>query len=165
MGLFNLVSGWEGKLLSQLDAKMTETLNIGLAVAREKVHVRSGKLKASIGGGYNKSTKTVMLWADEPYSLVEEQREPLGTHSYLGPAANAMAGVWGGKSNIELHFPNAAPKGSTTTDADLASRESRWRKSNLGLLTRARGKVKVVTRRWHKRMNDFEPVDPSTPIL
>lgn len=165
MGLFNFVSGWQGKLLSPLDAKMTETLNLGLQVAREKVHVRTGRLKASIGGGFNQSTKTILLWADEPYALVEEQRAPIPAHSYLGPAAQKMAGFWGGKFDIELHFPNAAPKGSMTTHADLADRESRWRKKNLGLLARARGKVKVVTRRWHKRMNDLEPTDPTTPIL
>ena len=40
MGLFNLISGWKAKLIDQpLDAKMTETLKIGLAVARNEVHV------------------------------------------------------------------------------------------------------------------------------
>lgn len=163
---FGFVQNWRQRIIDDpVDTRMTETLNLGLRVARERVHKVTWKLHNSIGGGYNKSTKTLQLWADEPYALVEEQRAPIPSHSYLGPATQAMAGFWGGRSNIELHFPNAAPKGRMTTHAELADRESRWRKSNFGFMARARGKVKIVTRRWHKRMDEHETADPTTPLI
>lgn len=161
MGLFNLVPGWQAKLIDDpLDVRMTETLELGLRTARDRVHVVSGFLQSTIGGSYNKSTKTIQLHADAKYALVEEMRQG---HEYLAPAAQAMAGFWGGRYNFELHFPNAAPMGRSTTTAQLADRESRWRRANLGFM--ARRKTKVVARRWHKRFDDDTPADPTTPVI
>jgi hypothetical protein len=60
---------------------------------------------------------------------------------------------------------NAAPKGRTTTHADLAAREKQWRKKNLGFF--ANRKAKVVVRRHHRRMtlNSPSPNDATTPVL
>lgn len=164
MGLFEFAQGWDVRIFGALDARMNQTLQKGLEVARSTVHVRTGKLKASINGGFNQDTRTIMIWADTPYALVEEQRAPIPAHSYLGPAMQAMAGLWNGHYNLEAHYMNAAPKGKSTTMAELAGREKQWRKKNLGFL--ANRKTKVVVRRWHKRwLNNPSPNDATTPIL
>lgn len=157
---FEFVQGWDVKLFGPLDARMNQTLQKGIETAKSHAHVETGQNKASIGGGYNQNTRTLMVWADKPYSMIEEMRG--GDHAYMAPAAQAMAGVWNGNWNIELHFPNAVPKGIRTSQQDLADRESRWRKSNLGFM--ARRKVKVIARRWHRRMDEID-CDPTTPII
>lgn len=161
---FTFVTNWRDKIVNDpLDAKMTETLKVALAAARGKVHVITGFLQSTIGGEYNKSTKTIMLHADAKYALIEEMRKP-GDHHYLAYGANAMAGFWGSPYKFELHFPNAAIERSMSDEA-LRAREKVWRK-NLKLSLRGKGKVKVVARRWHKRwLNTPSPNDPTTPIL
>lgn len=159
---FEFVKGWDVRIFGALDARMNQTLQKGLEVARSRAHVLTGKNKASIGGGFVQDTRTIQIWADMPYSYVEEFRSP-GDHHYLLPAMQAMAGFWGGNYNTEAHFMNAAPKGKSTTAASLRAREETGRKSQLGFL--ARRKTKIVNRRWHKRMNDPSPNDPTTPIL
>lgn len=159
---FEFVKGWDVRIFGALDARMNQTLQKGLEVARSKVHVQTGRLKASIGGGFNQDTRTIQIWADEPYAWVEEFRPP-GNHHYLLPAMQAMAGLWNGHYNTEAHFTNAAAKGKNTTLESLRAREEAGRKKNLGFM--ARRKAKIVTRRWHKRMNDPSPNDATTPIL
>ena len=160
---FEFVKGWDVRIFGALDARMNQTLQKGLEVARSKVHVDTGNLKASIGGGYVQDTRTIQIWADQPYAWIEEHRAPVPSHSYLGPAMQAMAGLWNGHYNLEAHYMNASPKGKNTTMADLAAKEKHWRKKNLGFM--ANRKVKSVVRRWHKRMNDPSPNDATTPIL
>jgi hypothetical protein len=157
---FEFVQGWDVKLFGPLDARMNQTLQKGIETAKSHAHVDTGQNKASISGGYNQNTRTLMVWADKPWSLVEEMRG--GNHAYLAPAMQAMAGFWGGTYNLEMHFPNAAPKGIRTTQQDLDARESRWRKANLGFM--ARRKVKVITRRWHRR-TEWPQADPTTPLI
>jgi hypothetical protein len=161
MGLFNLVPNWDRPIHDALDAKMTECMKVGVAASRAKVHVVTGYLQSTIGGSYNKSTKTIQLHADAPYALIEEMRGP--AHSYLAYGANAMAGFWGSPYKFELHFPNAAIERNKSADA-LVSREKSWRK-NLRVSLRGKGKVKVISRRWHKRFDDDTPTDPTTPII
>lgn len=160
---FGFVGDWHRKIVDDpVDVKMTETLKIGLDVARERVHVITGYLKSTIGGEYNKSTKVIMLHADAPYAMIEEMRPPLGAHAYLAPAVNAMAGFWGGSYNFELHFPNAAVEHKSKEQ--LAAREKSWRKN---LRFSAKRKTKVIARRWHKLMLDapLDPADATTPLL
>jgi hypothetical protein len=161
---FEFAKGWDVRIFGALDARMNQTLQKGLEVARATVHVRTGKLKASIGGGFNQDTRTLMIWADEPYAWVEEFRTP-GNHHYLLPAMQAMAGLWNGHYNLEAHYMNAAAKGKHTTLESLRAREEAGRKSQLGFL--ARRKAKIVTRRHHPRLtlNTPSPNDATTPIL
>lgn len=168
MGLFDFVSGWKAKLIDQpLDAKMTETLKIGLAIARNEVHVITGNLQRSIGGEYDRRTKTIMLHADQPYALIEETRAPLGQHSYLAPAANEMAHYWGAP-NFELHYPNAllgkAAARSRNPMAAIRQQETRL----ISGFSSGRGgvarRVRVYSRRWHKRAG-LIPSDPLTPLV
>lgn len=162
---FGFVQNWKQKIIDDpLDVRMTATMDLGVRTAQDRVHVVTGKLKASIGGHYNKSTKTIQVYADQPYSWVEEMRAPFPSHAYLQPAMQAMAGFWGGRSNLVAAFPNAAQKGKSTTIESLREREAGWKKK-LGFMTRFRGKVSIQTRRWHKRMDEHETVDPATPII
>lgn len=162
---FNFVQNWRQKVVDDpVDTRMTATMQLGIRTAQEKVHVVTGRLKASIGGHYDKSTKTTQVYADQPYSWVEEMRAPFPSHAYLLPAFQAMAGFWGGRSTLVAAFPNAAPKGKSTTIESLREREARWKKK-LGFMTRFRGKVSIQTRRWHKRMDEHEHVDPTTPLI
>ena len=155
MGLFNFVSNWWAPFDVNLDARMTETLKIGLQVARSEVHVVSGFLQSTIGGEYNRSTKTIMLHADAKYALIEETRGPTKFHSehhYLAPAAKAMAEVWGGGS-FELHFPHAAlGKIATGRTHGLVGQERKLY-SKLGKVGR---RTKLVSRRWHRRFPEPE---------
>lgn len=160
--MFNLVPNWRQKvLINPLTAKMQETAAIGNRVIKERAHVVSGYMVSVSGVMFDQSKMRIIEYSDAPYSMVEEMRGK--SHAFMAPAAQAMAGFWGGKWDIEIHFPNAALMGKGTTHADLAAREKRWRKQNLGFM--ARRKVTVHARRWHKRMNDFDPADPTTPIL
>lgn len=101
---------WLGnKLKSQvdraIDAKMDAAGKAAVAEARRVVHVRTGRLKASIGYSYRQSDRTLTLHADEPYALFEEMgtryRPP---HPYLRPGLAAAGRVWGMKT--ELQFTN-----------------------------------------------------------
>jgi hypothetical protein len=162
---FGFVQNWRQKIIDDpLDTRMTETMQLGIRTAQDRVHVVTGFLKSTIGGHYNKSTKTIQVYADAKYSWVEEMRPPLGSHSYLLPAMQAMAGFWGGRSNLVAAFPNAAPKGKSTTIESLREREAGWKKK-LGFMTRFRGKVSIQARRWHRRMDELETTDPSTPLI
>lgn len=162
---FGFVSNWRQRIVDDpVDTRMTETMQLGIRTAQDRVHVITGRLKASIGGHYNKSTKTIQVYADEKYAMVEEQRSPIPSHSYLGPAMQAMAGFWGGRSNLVAAFPNAAPKGKSTTIESLREREAGWKKK-LGFMTRFRGKVSIQTRRWHRRMDDDVCLELPTPII
>lgn len=161
MGLFNFVSGWRSALIDKpLDARMTETLKVGLQVARDEVHVITGHLQASIGGEYRQSDKTIMLHADASYALIEETRGPTrrySEHHYLAPAAQAMARVWGG--NLELHFPNAHVPESVEGKTRQIHRITRFHAA----LGRTGRRTRVIVRR-HRRLS-IVPHDPTTPIL
>lgn len=160
---FGFVQNWRQRIIDDpVDTRMTETLNLGIRTAQDKVHVVTGFLKSTIGGHYNKSTKTIQVYADAKYAWVEEMRTP-GDHHYLLPAMQAMAGFWGGRSNLVAAFPNAAPKGKSTTIESLREREAGWKK-RLGFMTKLRGKVSIQTRRWHRRMDDVFS-DPTTPLI
>jgi hypothetical protein len=152
MGLFNLVSDWKRKLIDEpIDRKMAETLRVGLAVARSEVHVQSGYLLSTIGGEYDRSTKTIKLHADAKYALIEEVRGPTRGHSehhYLAPAATAMGAIWGG--NFELHFPNAAL--GRRGYAGLRRQEKKLY-HRLGGLAR---RTNIHGRRWHRRYPEVE---------
>lgn len=161
---FGFVQNWRQRIIDDpVDTRMTETMQLGIRTAQDRVHVVSGFLKSTIGGHYNKSTKTIQVYADAKYAWVEEMRTP-GDHHYLLPAIQAMAGFWGGRSNLVAAFPNAAPKGASTTVESLQAREAGWKKK-LGFMTRFRGKVSIQTRRWHKRMDEHETADPTTPLI
>jgi hypothetical protein len=164
MGLFDFVSGWKEKLIDRpLDARMAETLKVGLAVARNEVHVISGYLQSTIGGEYDRSTKTIKLHADAPYALIEEARAPLGAHSYLAPAANEMARLWGG-SRFELHYPNAAIGRDKLGLARNRQREARVHSGFTGGRRGVAQRVTIHSRRWRKWAAEI-PGDPTTPVL
>lgn len=154
MGLFNLVPNWFNPIKQTLDAKMAQTLAIGLDVARSEVHVISGYLQSTIGGEYRQRDMTIMLHVDAPYALIEETRGPTRYHSqhhYLAPAAKAMAKVWGG--NLELHLPHAnLGRIETGRSRGLVGQERKLYQK-LGRLGR---RTKLVSRRHHRRWHDFE---------
>ncbi len=160
MGLFNFIAGWKSKLIDEpLDAKMANTLKVGLIIARQEVHIITGRLQASIGGEYDQKTKTIKLHADQPYSLIEETRAPLGAHSFLAPAANEMARLWGG--NFELHYPNAAIGRDSQGLARNRQRENLLHSGFGGGRKGLARRVSVHSRRWHKRWDD----DHDAPVI
>lgn len=161
MGLFNFVPNWRDDLLGRtLDIKMSDALRIGKEAALAKVHVQSGWLKSTISGGYEQSTKTLMLWADAKYAWVEEMRGP--DHAYLAAGLKAMAGFWGGSYNYEAHFMHSAPMRADTPLHQIEAKEKAWRKKSLGWLVSRKTKVRLHHRRdsGHRRM-----LDPFCPAL
>lgn len=166
MGLFDFVSGWREKLIDRpLDAKMAETLKIGLEVARANAHVISGKMRDSIGGEYNRSTKTIMLHFDASYSLIELTRGPTKnyqTHDFATPACKAMGDVWGG--SFEIHIPHASIGRDSMGLARMRQQEVRLHHALGGGRGGLGSRTRIHSRRWHK-WNAEVPADATMPVL
>lgn len=158
MNLFQFASNWRELLGRRVDARMQETLQVGLETARDLVHVQTGYLRSTIGGEYRQSDRTILLHADAPYALAEETRGPTARysqHHYLAPAAQAMAAMWGG--SFELHFPHATP-------GRIGPKEDRlYRRLGTGRRGVAR-RVRIISRRWHHWATGPVPFE-ITPIL
>lgn len=152
MGLFSFVSGGIDRLFGGLDAKMVETLDIGLNTMRANAHVVTGHMKSTIGGEYNRSTKTVQIHIDAPYALIEAGRG--GAHDFITPGCRAMGNVWGG--SFEVHLPHAT-LGRHGMVGLRRQEGAAYRR-----LGRAGRKVTFVSRRYHRR---YPEVDDAGVIL
>jgi hypothetical protein len=101
---FSFMSGWKERLLDPvIDARMRQAGIAGVEEARRLVPVRTGKLRDSIGYIYNQQTKTLTLYADQPYaSFIELGTRRIAARPFLRPALAAMGRTWGGTTEVQF---------------------------------------------------------------
>lgn len=172
MGLFDFVSDWRRKLIDEpIDRKMRQSLDAGVAMAKELVAKRTHYLESTIGSTYDQSQKLGILYADAPYAAAQEEGTIyMRAHPYLRPALNAMGRPWGGGTQIS--YLNAYALSGKKGPAHIARHNA---ETSAQLHRGASGRARVryqggrATRQSRTKfrlwLNAPSPNDPTTPIL